>query len=112
MEDLYGTTTLIGKEIVLDKATVTAFKNSLSGELICPEDEGYEQARKVWNGMINKRPAMIARCRGVADVVQCVKFLIILHCSMFPKLFKLLKWGHENASPGTRANPLLASIGA
>ena len=38
--------------------------------------------------------------------------LIILHCSMFPKLFKLLKWGHENASPGTRANPLLASIGA
>src|SRR5687768_1761897 len=74
MEDLHGTTTLVGKEIVLDKATVTAFKSSLSGELICPEDEGYEQARKVWNGMINKRPAMIARCRGVADVVQCVKF--------------------------------------
>ena len=41
-----------------------------------------------------------------------LKKLIILHCSMFPKLFKLLKWGHENASPGTRANPLLASIGA
>ena len=36
--------------------------------------------------------------------------LIIPHCSMFPKLFKLLKRGHENASPGTRANPLLASI--
>jgi FAD/FMN-containing dehydrogenase len=74
MGDLHGTTTLVGKEIVLDQATVAAFKKSLSGELICPEDEDYEQARKVWNGMINKRPAMIARCRGVADVVQCVKF--------------------------------------
>ena len=74
MKDLHGTTTLVGKEIVLDKTTVIAFKSIFSGELICPEDEGYEQARKVWNGMINKRPAMIARCRGVADVVQSVKF--------------------------------------
>jgi FAD/FMN-containing dehydrogenase len=67
-------TTLVGKEIMLDRTAVAAFKSSLMGELIGPEDDGYEQARKVWNGMINKRPALIARCRGVADVVQCVKF--------------------------------------
>lgn len=60
-----------------------------------------------------------AVARGTVDTFMVVSsgeieggILIILHCSMFPKLFKLLKWGHENASPGTRANPLLASIGA
>ena len=49
---------------------------------------------------------------GLMAVGTGSAILIILHCSMFPKLLKLLKWGHENASPGTRANPLLASIGA
>jgi hypothetical protein len=37
-------------------------------------------------------------------------YLIVPHCSMSPEFLKLLKKGHENASPGTRANPLLASI--
>ena len=71
---------------MLDEATVVAFKRSFSGEVVCPEDEGYEQARKVWNGTINKRPVLIARCRGVADVVQAVTFarapdlIVALHC--------------------------------
>ena len=47
---------------------------SLRGELILPEDGAYEEARKVWNGMINKRPALIVRCAGVSDVVHAVKF--------------------------------------
>ena len=44
------------------------------GELIQPGDQTYDEARKVWNGMIDRRPALIARCRGVADVVACVRF--------------------------------------
>src|SRR5262249_940978 len=44
------------------------------GEVISPGDAGYEQARKVFNGMVDKRPALIARVRGVADVVTAVKF--------------------------------------
>ena len=39
-----------------------------------PADQVYEDARKVWNGMTDKQPAMIARCEGTADVVHCVKF--------------------------------------
>ena len=46
----------------------------LRGELIKPKDEGYEQARRVHNGMIDKRPAMIARCADTADVVSAVNF--------------------------------------
>lgn len=46
----------------------------LRGDLIRPGDAAYESARKVWNGMIDKRPAMIVRCAGVADVIRAVNF--------------------------------------
>ncbi|HEX6609164.1 MAG TPA: FAD-binding oxidoreductase [Hyphomicrobiaceae bacterium] len=45
---------------------------SFRGELLKPADPGYEDARKVHNGLVDKRPALIARCRGVADVVAAV----------------------------------------
>ena len=46
----------------------------LRGVLIRPGDSGYDQNRKVYNGMIDKRPAAIARCRDVADVIRCARF--------------------------------------
>jgi FAD/FMN-containing dehydrogenase len=57
-----------------DEAAVQEFKANLRGELIRPEDSGYDAARKVWNGMIDKRPALIVRCAGVADVISAVNF--------------------------------------
>src|SRR6266568_4469303 len=50
----------------------SALKASLRGELIQPNDEGYDTARKVYNGMIDKHPALIARCVDVADVIAAV----------------------------------------
>ncbi len=58
----------------MDEATVQNFRSSLRGELLRPGDESYEAARKVFNAMIDKRPAVIARCAGAADVIACVKF--------------------------------------
>src|SRR6185436_14838835 len=52
--------------------TVTELAVSFSGQLLQPADAGYEEARRVHNGLIDKRPALIARCRGVADVVDAV----------------------------------------
>ncbi len=46
----------------------------MRGELLLPSDPGYDSARKVWNGMIDRRPGLIVRCAGVADVIQAVKF--------------------------------------
>jgi FAD/FMN-containing dehydrogenase len=47
---------------------------ALRGDLITPEDPGYDEARAVYNAMIDKHPAAIARCRDAADVVACVNF--------------------------------------
>jgi FAD/FMN-containing dehydrogenase len=47
---------------------------SLEGELIAPGDAAYDEARRIWNGAIDRRPACIARCTGVADVVAAVRF--------------------------------------
>src|SRR5687767_14086920 len=44
------------------------------GALLRPREEGYEEARRVWNGAIDRRPALIARCAGADDVVQAVRF--------------------------------------
>jgi FAD/FMN-containing dehydrogenase len=46
----------------------------LRGPLLTPELDGYDDARQVWNGMINRRPALIGRCTGTADVKACVDF--------------------------------------
>jgi FAD/FMN-containing dehydrogenase len=48
--------------------------DSLHGPVIGPDDEGYDEARSIWNGAIDRRPACIARCTGVADVVAAVGF--------------------------------------
>ena len=71
MVDLRVTTTT-GAHAMLEEAAVEGFQSSLRGEMLCPGDEGYDEARKVWNGMVDKKPAIIARCAGVADVINSV----------------------------------------
>ena len=73
MTDLRITTTN-GTDAILEEATVQKFADSLRGPLLGPGEDGYDGARKVWNGMIDRRPALIARCAGVADVVAAVRF--------------------------------------
>jgi len=53
---------------------VEAFRTQLRGELIQPADPNYDEARKVYNAMIDKHPAFIARCADVADVISAVNF--------------------------------------
>jgi len=51
-----------------------ALRTVLRGPVVTPEGSDYDETRKLYNAMINKRPAAIARCRDVADVIQAVKF--------------------------------------
>ncbi len=59
---------------VLEDATVQGFRAELRGSLLALDDASYDETRKVWNGMIDRRPALIARCGGVADVIAAVRF--------------------------------------
>jgi FAD/FMN-containing dehydrogenase len=63
-----------GGETILESATVESFAGGLRGRLLQPGAEGYDNSRKVWNGMIDRRPALIARCAGPADVMAAVRF--------------------------------------
>jgi FAD/FMN-containing dehydrogenase len=67
-------TTLSGERISLAQSDVKDFRASLRGQLLLAQDEGYDQARRLWNGAFDRHPALIARCAGSADVVQAVNF--------------------------------------
>jgi len=58
----------------LDDATVAEFKDNLHGEVLVPDDLAYDSARMIWNRLIDKRPALIARCATADDVVRSVRF--------------------------------------
>src|SRR5687767_7168615 len=60
-------------ETAVDTTIADKFKQSGSGTVISPEDPGYDDARKVWNGMIEKRPALIVQPGSVSEVVVAVK---------------------------------------
>ena len=66
--------TLAGAESALDEAVVERFGSGLRGELLRPGHGEYEEARQLWNGVIDRRPALIARCAAVEDVVESVNF--------------------------------------
>jgi FAD/FMN-containing dehydrogenase len=58
----------------LDEAAFQALRAGLRGELLRPGDDHYETARQVWNGMIDRKPALLVRCAGVADIITAVNF--------------------------------------
>ncbi|MBV9695737.1 MAG: FAD-binding oxidoreductase [Gammaproteobacteria bacterium] len=65
---------LSGAQTSLEAAAVRELRANLSGSLLVVGDEGYESARHVWNGMIDRHPALIARCASTSDVAHAVTF--------------------------------------
>jgi FAD/FMN-containing dehydrogenase len=58
----------------LSQAAVSDLRKALRGPLLQPADPGYSDARSIWNGMITKKPALIARVSGASDIVTCINF--------------------------------------
>lgn len=58
----------------LDESALVSFAERVHGDVLHSGDVGYDEARTVWNGMIDKEPAIIARCTGAADVVTSIDF--------------------------------------
>ncbi len=66
--------TIDGHEADLPQTVLDSFKMGLKGPLLLPGDAGYEESRTVWNAMIDRKPALIMRCLGIADIISCVRF--------------------------------------
>ena len=60
--------------VLQDRSGVASFVAGIRGEVLWPGAAAYDEARTVWNGMIDRRPAVIVRCTGTADVIACVNF--------------------------------------
>ena len=63
-----------GGVTTLDGSAVEELRESLRGDLLLADDKGYDEARSIWNAMVDRKPALIVRCRGVADVCTAVEF--------------------------------------
>ncbi|TMA10812.1 MAG: FAD-binding oxidoreductase [Deltaproteobacteria bacterium] len=57
----------------VDKEAIKQLKSKVRGEVLLPSDPGYDEARTIWNAMIDRRPGVIVRCAGAQDVVQAVR---------------------------------------
>jgi FAD/FMN-containing dehydrogenase len=66
--------TIGGDDTVIEPSQLDKFMESLRGELILPGNKGYDDARRLYNAMIDKRPSLIARCADPADVITAVNF--------------------------------------
>jgi hypothetical protein len=60
--------------MTIEGATIERLAADFAGDLIQPQDTGYDAARQIWNGHVQRRPSLIARCRGAADVMAAVRF--------------------------------------
>jgi FAD/FMN-containing dehydrogenase len=67
-------TTTETRQDTLGEATLGEFAQGLRGELVRPTDPSYDEARSIWNAAHDKKPALVVRCHGVADVVRAVEF--------------------------------------
>ncbi|HCN98254.1 MAG TPA: FAD-linked oxidase [Leclercia sp.] len=56
------------------KVTIDEFKTHFQGEVLLPDDAGYDEVRQIWNAMIDRKPALIARCTSTEDVMQAIQF--------------------------------------
>ena len=63
-----------GRDIDIDEAAIGGLRMRLRGPVLVPGDAGFDESRTVWNAMIDRTPALVARCHGVADVIACVNF--------------------------------------
>ena len=99
--------TITGTEIELAQDKLDGLKARLRGKVLLSGDAGYEESRTVWNGMIDRKPALVARCIGADDVAACVRF------AREHKLLLCIKGGgHNIAGLATQDGAMMLDLSA
>jgi FAD/FMN-containing dehydrogenase len=91
----------------LDAVTVQEFAAAQRGQLLLPDEEGYDEARAVRNGLIDRHPALIAQCAGVVDVIAAVNF-----AREHDLLLSVRGGGHNVSGAGTNDGGLVIDLSA
>ena len=99
------TATLNGAATSVSDAAIDAFRGSIRGELVLSDSPSYETARRVWNGNIDRRPALIVRCTGPADVQRAVDF-----ARTHELLLSLRGGGHSAPGYGTNDGGMVIDL--
>ena len=98
---------LSGEAVVFDNQTLDDLRARVRGQVISPSDSNYDEAREIWNAMINRRPGLIVRCAGTADVLQVVRF-----ARRHQLLTSVRGAGHNIAGKSLHDGALLIDLGA
>ena len=64
----------VAEGVMVDEAALAELEGTFRGDVVPTTHSSYDEHRKIWNGSIDRHPALIARCAGVADVISAVKF--------------------------------------
>jgi FAD/FMN-containing dehydrogenase len=89
-----------------DTATLTTFRRSIKGATVVPDEPGYDEARRVWNGMIDKRPELIVRAAGIDDIAT-----VIDHARTTGLPLAIRGGGHSVAGNGTVDGGVVLDLG-
>jgi FAD/FMN-containing dehydrogenase len=98
-------TTLEGSRTNLNDADIASLRSNVRGELVVAGDARYDEARRVWNGNVDRRPALIVRCMGAADVQQAVNYARSLGL-----LVSIRGGGHSAPGYGTNEGGLVIDL--
>ena len=98
-------TKLDGAPTTVNNADIESLRRAVRGEVIVPGQAGYEEARRVWNGNVDRRPAVIVRCLGAVDVQQAVNFARSLGV-----LLSVRGGGHSAPGYGTNDGGLVIDL--
>ncbi len=89
----------------LTQESIETLSTTLRGPLVTSKDSNYDDVRKIWNGMIDRRPKLIAQCSGTADVVSCIKFITDTGID-----FSVRSGGHNIAGSSIRDNGFMIDL--
>lgn len=91
--------------VSIEQSDVDDLKSQIRGDIVTPSDADYDSVRKIWNAMIERRPALIVQCSGTADVMASVKF-----AKKFNLLISVRGAGHNIAGRALQNNVVLIDL--